>query len=528
MSISDLVTAIRRYAVLVTVALVLTVATAWWVSRPRSVQLATADVLFVAPATGAGTRPNPLADDNSALVAMAALVARTVEPQEWPYKLTDPTLTIVDEGVTSGEKVSIPDRGGQWSNDWSDPTVVVQVSGADRQAVAVRAQDIVDQIGRTLETTQTDAGVPAARQITSHLVHGQIQVATVTAAPSLAGLLAALGGLLATLAGVAALDTRTRSRSSHGPQEAPSAVPPTTPSRDVRLTIIVPAHNEAPVISRLLTALDDGYGPLLDVIVVANGCTDDTVGVARAFATQVATRGMSVRVLDLPQPSKAAALAAGNDLADPTLPRSFVDADLVISGRDLVVLADQLAQRGLLAVGPERVMVMDDASWVVRAYTRAWERLPQVSSDLFGRPMVISAAAFHERLGNQDIPMSDDLAFSEAFAPDERAIVPGTFVHIWTARTTRALLNRRVRIHIGNTQLDEVSGRRPQSRTSLSSLLRSARGHGPAAYIDAAVFMGMAVAARLGARRSIKRGDLTWRRDDSRDDNCGVTASSPG
>ena len=305
-------------------------------------------------------------------------------------------------------------------------------------------------------------------------------------------------------------------------------LPAPTEFAGAQLTIIIPAHNEASVIGRLLTALGDDYGPLLDVIVVANGCTDDTVGVATAFADDAAARGMSVRVIDLPEPSKAAALAAGNDLADPSLPRSFVDADLVISGHDLVVLADQLTRQGLLAVGPERIMVMDEASWVVRSYTRAWERLPQVANDLFGRPMVVSAAAYHDRLEHKGIPMSDDLAFSEAFGPDERAVVPGTFVQIRTARTARTLLSRRVRIHMGNTHLDEVGGRRPQSRTSPSSLARSAVGQGPLALVDAAVFIGMAVAARVAARRSLARGVLAWRRDDSRDGSAGVRGGSAG
>ena len=123
--------------------------------------------------------------------------------------------------MTSGEKVSIPDRGGQWSNDWSDPTVVVQVSGADPDSVAARAQAIVDDIGRNLERSQTDANVPTARRITTHLVRGQVDLTTVSGAPTLAGLLATFAGLLATLAGVAALDTSARSRPSAPREDRP-------------------------------------------------------------------------------------------------------------------------------------------------------------------------------------------------------------------------------------------------------------------------------------------------------------------
>jgi glycosyltransferase involved in cell wall biosynthesis len=63
-------------------------------------------------------------------------------------------------------------------------------------------------------------------------------------------------------------------------------------------TVIVPAHNEARVIGRLLGPLVSGARPgELDVIVVANGCTDDTAQVAAAC-------GPMVRVISVPEPSK--------------------------------------------------------------------------------------------------------------------------------------------------------------------------------------------------------------------------------
>ncbi len=61
-------------------------------------------------------------------------------------------------------------------------------------------------------------------------------------------------------------------------------------------TVIVPAHNEARVIGRLLGPLVSGARPgELDVIVVANGCTDDTAQVAAAC-------GPMVRVISVPEP----------------------------------------------------------------------------------------------------------------------------------------------------------------------------------------------------------------------------------
>lgn len=73
-------------------------------------------------------------------------------------------------------------------------------------------------------------------------------------------------------------------------------------------SIVIPAHNEALVIGRLLTRLtDDDSTPPLEVIVVCNGCTDDTDDVARSF--------QSVRVVATGEAGKANALRIGDSLA---------------------------------------------------------------------------------------------------------------------------------------------------------------------------------------------------------------------
>ncbi|MYT19449.1 glycosyltransferase, partial [Streptomyces sp. SID7760] len=74
-------------------------------------------------------------------------------------------------------------------------------------------------------------------------------------------------------------------------------------------SIVIPAHNEGRVIGRLLDALladAPASGP--DIVVVCNGCTDDTAAVAGA-------RGPRVRVVEIPTPSKHTALRVGDEHA---------------------------------------------------------------------------------------------------------------------------------------------------------------------------------------------------------------------
>jgi glycosyltransferase involved in cell wall biosynthesis len=74
-------------------------------------------------------------------------------------------------------------------------------------------------------------------------------------------------------------------------------------------SVVIPAHNEERVIGRCLEVLQAGLRPgELEVVVVANGCTDNTERVARSAVP-------AVRVVSLAEASKAAALNAGDAVA---------------------------------------------------------------------------------------------------------------------------------------------------------------------------------------------------------------------
>ena len=90
-------------------------------------------------------------------------------------------------------------------------------------------------------------------------------------------------------------------------------------------SVVIPAHDEASVIVRCLTALFTGFGPgELDVVVICNGCGDDTAKVARSA-------GYPIRVVEQELASKPAALRVG-DRAMRAFPRLYLDADVALPG----------------------------------------------------------------------------------------------------------------------------------------------------------------------------------------------------
>lgn len=272
-------------------------------------------------------------------------------------------------------------------------------------------------------------------------------------------------------------------------------------------SIIIPAHNEERVIGRLLDALVGTATQSFDIVVVCNGCTDDTAAVARA-------RGGSVRVLEIGEASKRRAIEAGDASAD-TFPRLYVDADIELTAESARQIVEMLEAGPFLAAAPERLVPRDGCDHWVRWYYDVWERLPQVRTGLFGRGVIGLSEAGYQRVRSLPLLMGDDLAASDAFEPGERVIVEGAQVLVHPPRTVGNLYRRRVRAVTGNTQADQEAIRRPDSVTSLATLRHLGRER-PRLIPKIPVFLAFALAARVGARRAIRRGDYqTWLRDES-------------
>ncbi|MFJ6386274.1 glycosyltransferase [Streptomyces sp. NPDC091972] len=277
-------------------------------------------------------------------------------------------------------------------------------------------------------------------------------------------------------------------------------------------SIVIPAHNEAQVIGRLLDSLlADSVEDETDIVVVCNGCTDDT-------ARTAAARGPRVRVVEIPVPSKHAALRAGDDHAR-GFPRLYVDADVVLGSADVRALAEPLEDpgSGVLATAPQRRIPLSGSAWRVRAYYRVWQRLPAVREGLFGRGVIAVSKVGHARIAALPPLMADDLAASLAFGPEERLVVDTATVVVQPPRTWPDLIKRRVRAAVSTAQVEQHH-RSPQeasARTSKADLIALVRAE-PRLVMGVVVFVAAAVVARRGAAKAIRAQDFgTWLRDES-------------
>jgi hypothetical protein len=257
----------------------------------------------------------------------------------------------------------------------------------------------------------------------------------------------------------------------------------------------------------------------MDIIVVANGCADDTAEVAASF-------GPAVRVLTLPVACKHEALTAG-DRAATSFPRIYVDADVELRADDVRALAAALRRPGVLAAAPRRELVMTGRPWQVRWYYDVWSLLPGVRRGLWGRGVIAVNEAGHRRLAGLPPLQADDLAASLMFEPHETVLVPGARVIIHPPRTFAGLLCRRARCVTGIAQIERAQGLDSSAdRTRISDLTAIIRRR-PGMLPRVGYFLCVAVLAQLRAGRARARDDyLTWLRDES-SRTAATTAAQP-
>jgi glycosyltransferase involved in cell wall biosynthesis len=179
------------------------------------------------------------------------------------------------------------------------------------------------------------------------------------------------------------------------------------------ISIIIPAHNEAMVIARTLRALTTGASfDELDVLVVCNGCTDDTANVARGF-------GLPVRVIETPLGNKANALNLG-DQAALAFPRIYVDADVIVTLATIRALADHLQRGDALAVAPSPYFDLAGCSWAVRAFYDIRCRLPSAHEGIGGSGVYALSEIGRRRFDNFPNLIADDTYVRIQFKPEER------------------------------------------------------------------------------------------------------------
>lgn len=274
------------------------------------------------------------------------------------------------------------------------------------------------------------------------------------------------------------------------------------------ISVVIPAHNEANVIARLLRALTDGAQPSeLDVIVVCNGCNDSTAEVARQFP--------GVRVIETEVASKSHALNLGDDAAT-GFPRFFVDADVQLPIASVREVARVLETGQALVAAPRIDFDLTGRGWMVRAFYDVWSKLPYCASGMVGSGVYAVSKAGRERFDKFPSLTADDAFVRLQFKPNERKTVENCHFLVTPPATIAGVVKIKTRGHFGNHELQAAQpelfdNEGDSHRTAILKL--AAR---PWNWPKLAVYVGVRIASRLMSYRRYYFGNhQAWERDDT-------------
>lgn len=272
------------------------------------------------------------------------------------------------------------------------------------------------------------------------------------------------------------------------------------------ISIVVPAHNESSVLARTLRRW--AASPTTDeisVIVVCNGCTDDTADVARRF-------GPNVHVVESDIASKTHALNLGDQLSR-GFPRIYVDADVVITADAIRLLSRRLDQGDLLAVAPTADINLTGCSWLVREYYGIRAQLPSSREGIGGSGVYALSEAGRKRFGQFPDVIADDTYVRLQFRPEERSTLISVRSTVFPPRSIGQLVKVRSRAYAGTV---EIAVRFPELRANrgasnnqaLVALFAS-----PRLWPGLLIYCSVNILARFRAVLSTRAGRPSWQRD---------------
>lgn len=269
-------------------------------------------------------------------------------------------------------------------------------------------------------------------------------------------------------------------------------------------SVVIPAYNEAGTIDSTLECLMRGaWHDEFEVIVVCNGCIDNTIDVARNVVPEA-------QVLDLKTASKTAALNAGIAAAKHSN-IVLLDADIKTSANAVRKLVKSLKSRNAdLAYGNAHFN-NKSSSWLVRAFYQVWFQNPYFDRHKVGGFFALSLSGLG-RLGKFPETTNDDEYVRRKLMQNSVFVLAAYYV-VEAPRALSSLMRVRSRVYRGNAELSDVdAGLDTHHRLRNGVNFLSRIFVRPNLWVGAVVFALVAVIARL-RNYFLNQNTTRWEQD---------------
>lgn len=274
------------------------------------------------------------------------------------------------------------------------------------------------------------------------------------------------------------------------------------------LSIIIPAHNEAAVVERTLSSiLANKVDRPVQIVVVANGCTDDTAAVVRTF-------GDRVELVETPVGSKTHALNLGDRVAKYDL-RAYLDADIELSPNALQDVLDAFKDPTVRLAMPRAKHTYRGRNPFLAGYYAIWRSMPYVRKGAMGGGFYCIDKELRSRFREFPSITADDKFIRNLAKPEERRVVDTCFALITMPQSFGDLLKVKTRWTYGNI---ELAASRPDLNVNDTKKHDGALRHllaRPWLWIHMPTFIFVYAYAQVAARRRLEKRQAIWDRDAS-------------
>lgn len=271
------------------------------------------------------------------------------------------------------------------------------------------------------------------------------------------------------------------------------------------LTIIIPAYNEANCIKNTLSEYDGIIGEKLEVIVIPNGCNDNTAEVVKMNFPHVS-------VIELEEGSKTLAINKGIEIAS-NKNILVQDADVIIRKYDVKRILDFIENEIYLFASPVPIFESTDNFWVKKYYNflsvTPVYKLGMVSSGVY----LLSPKAI-EIIGFFPHVIADDGYVKGVLGPYNLTKISNCYSMVKLPKDLWSLIKIKTRSRLGNL---ELAGKYISPSTGGNSLLSLIKiGFKNRMLSDFFIYAFVTFGSLVRAKKQLNnKNKLTWERDES-------------
>ncbi|MCE2572800.1 glycosyltransferase family 2 protein [Motilimonas eburnea] len=271
------------------------------------------------------------------------------------------------------------------------------------------------------------------------------------------------------------------------------------------LTVVIPAYNEANCIEQTLSEYEELVGDRLEVIVIPNGCDDNTADIVRNHFS-------NMRMVELTEGSKIAAINKGIELAS----HSHImiqDADVVISKSDVAKILAFIQTTVYLFASP-LTRVIEDSNFWVRKYYRFLKVTPAYRAGMVNSGVYLLSPKAIEKLGNLPRVIADDGYVKGVLGPENVTKINDCFSVVKTPKNLWSLIKIKTRSKLGNLELKEKFVSPTTGKNGISSLFKIALKERMLS--DFLVYISVTFLTLIRAKTQLNNArSITWERDES-------------